>query len=675
MIPEKLSTLEELVAGRGHYVDDIVLPEMLHMAVFRSPYARARLVSVKGGINGNELRAHLESVGEGATQGAATTIEPVLATDSVNYLGQPVAAVFGNSLYDAEDALSQVDAEFEPLKPIVTIEDALSLPPIHPSAPSNVISDRWRGKPFEEKAPIVLEDEFYNRRVGTNPIETRGVVAQFEGGKLTVWTSTQSAHSIKEGLCGALSLNAADVRVIQADTGGAFGLKGGLYSEYIVACYAAMKMKRPVKWIETRREHLMASRPGRGVRGHVKLFAERDGRVTGLKGEVIVDGGAYSGGMSEFASNFIAMQMTGPYAIRQAHVRAMSVFTNKVPLGPYRGAGRPEAAFFVERMMDMLADELKKDPVEIRLLNAAEGTFKSPLGMEFQDSKKFIEDAARELDYTKKRQYKAGFACFVLVPATQPGETCRIRVDEGRIRVWVGGNSHGQGHDIFIKKLLAEELGAKEDIIEVERGDTDMLEDGVGAWGSRSAIVVGDAVISVARKIKDQAEKEFGGYRPELLQSSHFDVYNFQKHDKSLNSLGANAAVVDIDEFGNVNVKEIAAYYDVGKALNMDMVISQIIGGSMQGIGQTLSEEIAYNEEGQLLTASIADAGLRTAETAPAFVIKLAPGASSLPHGAKGLGEAPTIGVPAALCRAIELVSGKRIRETPVRPDMLLGLK
>lgn len=674
---EELSTFELLVRGKGTYVDDIHLPNMLHMAVIRSPYPRARILSIKGGLNGNELKGSVESVGEGATEGAQETVEPIFGVNSVNYAGQPVAAVFGKDLYSAQDEMESVDVDYDPLKPVMSIDDALSMPPIYSAIQSNIMSDQWRGAEFELRdAPLVLEDSFFNRRVATNPIEPRGVVADYDGTRLTVWISTQAAHSIKEGMVGSLGLKPENVRVIQADTGGGFGLKGGMYTEYLIAAYAAMKQRRPVKWIETRREHLMASRPGRGAKGNMKLFADKKGKVLGLKGEVIVEGGAYSGGMGEFASTFIAMQTTGPYQIDRAHVRAMSVFTNKVPLGPYRGAGRPEAAFFIERMMDMLADELKMDSAEVRLLNATTAHYKSPTGLEFDASRPFIENAIKELEYREKsKKQNAGLSCFVLVPAVRPGETCRITVKGKKIRVWLGGNSHGQAHDVFIKKLLSEEFQIDQKAIIVERGDTDMLEDGVGAWGSRTAMVGGAAVISVARKIKDQIEKEFGKYTPDHLLSNEFDVYNYEKQKISLNSLGANLATVSIDDFGAVKVDEISAYYDVGRALNQDMVNGQIIGGSVQGIGQTLSEELSYGEDGQLLTASISDSGVQTAEFTPRFVIKFPDSRSAFPHGAKGVGESPTIGVPCALVRAIEKTTGKRIRETPVRPEMLLGME
>ncbi len=671
-----VTSMESFAAGKGRFVDDINLPDMVRMVIVRSPYARARIAKIEGGLNGKELSGTMSSVGEGATEGSQELLQPILSSGYVNYVGQPVAAVFGKNLYEAEDAVETVEVEYEPLKPVMTIEDALSAAPIHAVAKSNVAVDKWLGKEFDIDAPIVLEDSFFNRRVATNPLETRGVIADYRDGRLTLHISTQSVSSIKEGICEALHLQEDKVRVIQADTGGAFGLKGGLYPEYVIAAYASMKLKKPVKWIETRREHLSASGPGRGARGKMKIYADRSGKVLGLKGEVVVDAGAYAGGMGEFAPGFIAYQLTGPYAIEKAHVRSMAVFTNKPPHGPYRGAGRPEAAFFMERMMDMLADELKMDAAELRIMNATTESFKSPLGMSIGASRPFIEHAVKELNYgADSKSARAGLSCFVLVPATQPGESARIVVKGGKILVWIGGNTHGQHHEVFVRKLLKEELGVPGEVVELQRGDTDMLKSGVGAWGSRSAMMAGLAVILVARKIRDQTEKEFGKYTPELLLSNEYDEFHYENYRSSINSFGANLAIVDIDGYGEVSVREMRSYYDVGNALNMDMVVGQTIGGMVQGIGQTLSEEIAYNEDGQLLTASISDAGLQTARTIPKFVVKVAEERSSLPHGAKGLGESPTIGTPSALARAIERVSGKRIRETPVRPELLYDKK
>ncbi|MHB1708168.1 MAG: xanthine dehydrogenase family protein molybdopterin-binding subunit [Thermoplasmataceae archaeon] len=663
------------VEGRGHFVDDIMKPGSLHMSIVRSPYARAKILSIKGGMSSKDLGARMASVGEGAMEGKNSVIQPVFATGYVNYVGEAVAAVFADDRYKSEDLLESVEVEYEPMKPVVSIEDALSSPPIHQGLKNNVISEGWRGKDFSDPAsPIVLEDVFMNRRIATNPIEPRGIVADFDGKILNVWISTQSVHSIKEGLCDALGLSPDAVRVMQADTGGAFGSKGGLYPEYVIASYAAMKYRRPVKWIETRMEHLSSTSHGRGAKGIVKIFAERSGKITGLKGEVIVDAGAYGAGMGEFASRFIATMMTGPYMIENAHVKSTSVLTNKVTLGPYRGAGRPEASFFIERMVDKLADELKVDPVDLRILNSGESKFKSPLGMEIDAARPFLEQAVKELDYRRKAKStnNIGFSFFVLVPAFAPGETARVKVDGGKVSVWLGGNSHGQAHEVFVRKLLNEELGVPENLVTLYRGDTGMIRDGVGSWGSRSAIVGGAAVVSACRKLKEEVTRKFGKYSVHSLLSGAFDVYVNEEQKGSLNSFGANLATVDIGKLGSVKVRECAAYYDVGRALNMDMVIGQIQGGMAQGIGQTLHEEMAFNEDGQLLTASISDAGVPLAEDIPNFEVKVAQNPSWLPNGAKGLGESPTIGVPTALARAIEKASGKRIRETPIRPEHIL---
>ncbi|EQB64484.1 MAG: hypothetical protein AMDU3_IPLC00004G0062 [Thermoplasmatales archaeon I-plasma] len=663
------------VKGKGHFVDDLNLPGTLFMSVLRSPYARARILSIKGGLNGSELKAKMASVGEGADPSQSVSIQPVFATGYVNYVGEPVAAVFGDDRYKATDLLETVEVDYEPMKPVVTMDDALKFPPIHSGMKSNILVQSSRGSDFKDPdSPIVLEDTLENERVATNPIEPRGIVASYSDGMLNVWVSTQSVHSIKDGLVESLDLRPDAIRVMQTDTGGAFGSKGGLYPEYVMASYASMKYGRPVKWIETRREHLSSTNPGRGVRGKVKIFAERDGRITGLKGDVLVDAGAYGTGIASFSAGFIAMMMTGPYSIENGYVIGRSVLTNKVPQGPYRGAGRPEASFFIERMVDLLADELKMDPVDVRLANMSDKAFTSPLGMKIEPAKPFFESAVRELEYRRevKLTNGVGLSFFVLVPAVYPGESARIIVKDGMVKVWLGGNSHGQGHENFARKLVNEELGVPENIVTLFRGDTGMTLDGVGSWGSRSAIAAGAAIVAACRKIKKKVEEENGNYSPELLLSGSYDEFVYEEQKMSLNSFGANLATVEIGKLGNVKIKKCAAYYDVGRALNRDMVIGQIQGGMAQGIGQTLHEGLYYNEDGQLITSSISDAGVPLAEDLPNFTVKIAEHRSSLPHGAKGLGESPTIGVPTALIRAIEKASGKRLRKTPVTPEELI---
>lgn len=671
-----MSVPDLLVRGAGKYVDDITLPRMLHMAVARSPHAQANVLAVTGGINAGDLHALVGGSGEGARGDVnPAVLHPVFASDMVHYVGQPVAAVFAADGYAAEDKLDEIDVEYEKLKPITTIGEALSAAPLHPGSRSNVLQQSWIGADFNDPpSPVVVEEAFTIDRIATNPLEPRGIIADYDGARLTVYISTQAVFSIKRGLCNTLKLESSNVRVVQADTGGAFGVKSALYPEYVMAAYAAMTYGRPVKWIESRSEHLAASQPGRGVQGTMKLFAGTDGTVEALRAEVTTDAGAFGGTAGTFSPFFIAMQLTGPYGIEKARVRATSVMTNKPPQGPYRGAGRPEAAFFIERMMDALADEVGKGADEVRLINTTTQRFTSPLGLEIDASRPFFTKAVAELKYREKSQSdRAGLSFFVLVPAVTRGESARIRVRNGEIRVWLGSNQHGQAHTAFVKRLLSEELGVAPDVITLNPGDSDTLTNGVGTWGSRSAIVGGAAVVAAARNVKAQVERRRGAYAAEALLDGSYEAEVFDRHSGQLNSFGANLATVHIDTFGMVTVTECAAHYDVGRALTPGVVEGQIIGGSLQGIGQVLFEAVVHDAEGRLLTKDLFDAGLPIAENIPEFSITIVEQPSSYPHRAKGVGEAPTIGVPPAVVRAIENVTGVRIRRTPVSPEELIA--
>lgn len=287
-----MESSRKLVEGRGQFVNDLHFPDMLHLAIVRSPHGRAKLLKVDGGINSSELKANLASVGEGATESSGVA-EPVLASGYVNYVGQPVAAVLGKDAYEAEDGMDEVEVDYEPLSAIVDPETALVSPPIHEGTTSNVLATYQMGKPFDlHGASVIVEDTLVNKRIVPNPLEPRGLVAHYDGSRLTVWASTQSVHAWKEGLCDSLRLDPKSVRIIQMDTGGAFGSKGGIYPEYVIACYASMKTGRPVKWIETRTEHEMATEQGRGARAKMKVYADGKGRVLGLKADLLIDGGA-----------------------------------------------------------------------------------------------------------------------------------------------------------------------------------------------------------------------------------------------------------------------------------------------------------------------------------------------------------------------------------------------
>ncbi len=666
---------QRFVTGRGKFVDDLRLDGMLHLKFVRSPYARARITRVKGGIDGSQLSANVAAAGEGAWGGGPPTVPyPALAHSYVSYVGQPVAAVFDEDPYRAEDLTEEVEVEYEALKPLVNPEDASTFEPIHPDTKSNVVSTVQLGQDFHDEAPVVLEDTLVNERISPNPMEPRGLVAHYDGSRLTVWCSTQSVHAWKGALSSALQLPREAVRVIGMDTGGAFGSKSALYPEYVVASYASMKTRRPVKWIESRTEHLQATNQGRGVRGRLKVYAERSGRVLGLKADILVDSGAFALGVGLTAPRFIGYQLTGPYAIEKAFVIATSVYTNKVPQGPYRGAGRPEAAFFYERMMDLLADELKLDPVEVRLRNASPDPFVSPLGLRVDPFEPFLKSAMEELGYAKRsRENAVGFSSFVLASAVQPGESSRVAVTQGRVKVWLGGSQSGQDFESIAKTILGEELGVSRDVIELEAGDTDQLDQGIGSWGSRTAIVATDALIEAAGRIKEQARSVVGhNASPEELLKHEFDVTIFHRETEQANSFGANLVRMSLDrQTGIARAEECLAYYDAGRVLNPYMVESQIIGGTAQGIGQVLYESVPHNEEGQPLVGTLADAGPILASSMPWVTVMLAGQAAMPARRVKGVGEAPAIGVPPAAIRSLERILGRRLRRTPVNPEEL----
>jgi len=659
------------------FVDDLHLEGMLHLKIVRSPFARARILKVEGGINGSEIKANLASVGEGWGGAAVSVPYPVLASDYVSYVGQPVAAVLANDQYKAEDLLEEIAVDYEAMKPLVNPEDASDFEPIHPNAKSNIISKVELGEDFRIDAPVVLEDELVNLRISPNPIEPRGLVAYYDGSKLTVWASTQSIHSWKDGIAGVTKLPQASVRIIQMDTGGAFGTKSGLYPEYAIACYATMKMKRPVKWIETRSEHLLATSHGRGARGRIKVYADTQGHVSGLKGDLLIDNGAFATGIGGFMSSWIGFQLTGPYAIDKMFVTGVSVFTNKVPLGPYRGAGRPEAAFFYERMMDLLADELHIDPAEVRLRNVSAKPFTSPVGLSFEPFEPFLRSAIKELGYanTSKSETNNGFSCFILVSSVAPGESTRISIREGTVRVWMGGSQGGQDHETIARDLVSQELGIPPSVIKLERGDTEQLDQGVGTWGSRSAVVGGAALIEASKKIREQATAELGNFTPEELLNHNFDVTIFHDESEPVVSFGANLAKVSVDrETGTASPNVCAAYYDAGRVLNPYMAENQSIGGTVQGIGQVLWEEALYDKDGQLIVGTMEDAGIPSASLTGSITVQLVKHASELDYPIKGIGEAATTGVPPAVIRALEKDLGKRLRRTPVRAEEILAL-
>ena len=679
---EETGDAKNFETGRGRFVDDLHLEGMLHLKILRSAYARARIIKIEGrdAITGAEFRTNLSAVGEGAWGGERVSVPfPALASEYVSYVGQPVAAVLAENQYRAEDLLEEINVDYDALKPLIDPEDAFEFEPIHPGIKSNVVSKAELGRDFESDAHVVLEEKLQNARVAANPIEPRGLVAHYDGSKLTVWASTQSVHTWKEGLLGVTKLPRDSLRIIQMDTGGAFGTKSGLYPEYAIACYASMKTKRPVKWIETRSEHQLATSHGRGARGKIKVYADREGHISGLKADLLIDNGAFAAGMGAFAQRWIGMQLPGPYTVGKVFVTGASVFTNKVPLGPYRGAGRPEAAFLYERMIDLVSDEIHLDPVEVRLRNVSSKSIVSPFGIKLEPFEPFLKSAVAELGYYKRksRSPNIGFSCFILLSAVQPGESARIAINKGSVKVWMGGTNGGQDHQIIAQTVVGEELGISPSLIKLQRGDTEQLDQGVGTWGSRTAVVGGAALIEACMKLKEKAKEELGrDFAPSDLLKHDFDVTVFHRENESVISFGANISETLLDkETGMAKVKNCAGYYEIGRVINPYMAESQTIGGTAQAIGQVLFEEAKYNkDDGQIITGTIEDAGVPSASLIPNVIIRYAKHPSKQGEPVKGVGEASATGMPASLVRALEMEVGRRLSKTPLRPEEILAL-
>jgi carbon-monoxide dehydrogenase large subunit len=664
-----MSYLDRFANGKGRYLDDIEMDNMLYMSLVRSPYARAKIKKVEGGMTSKDLKAYY-AVGDGEHK------EPVLAIDEVNYQGQAVAAVFGKNRYESEDLLSTVNVEYEPLPAIYSIDDAKKKNPIYSDRKDNVLAIEDVGTRFDEKDidyDIKVTDTILLDRISANPMETRGIVADYRDGILNVYLPSQSIVRSKSGITHALGLPPEKVRLYLIDNGGAFGVKALFYPEYIIACYASMKFKKPVKWQETRTEHLQACHAGRGIEGTLTLYAKKDGKITGLDGEVLLDNGPYFVDAASVDLGNVIHEVTGPYLIEKAHLTGKYMITNKAPNGYYRGAGKPEASILMERMMDLLADKLNMDIADIRLKNALEKPFKSPLGLEMRyPTKPFLEEALKYFNYKElAKKEHVGISLFILDEDTAPGESARIIVKDGKVKTYLGGNVSGQGHELFVKSILSDELDIEQDLVSLELQDTETLSTGTGTWGSRSAMMHGSVLMQAAQDLKKQVEKKYGKYSPEILMKHEWDQTSTYKFDYNDNAVNFNIVTSKINEAGDIESLKIGAYYDLGKVLNMANVLGQTEGGALQAIGEVLSETLRYSEDGQLMTTSITDAGVLTAEHVPEFDIKIVENPSVMKDKAKGLGESPMIGIPEGLVRSLETQIKKRINVMPVTRESL----
>jgi carbon-monoxide dehydrogenase large subunit len=758
----------KFVTGASGYLDDLRFPDLLYAAFVRSPHAHARVVDINvskalaspgvlGVLTGRDLGGSVEAMptvnsgggegegGSGGGEGKRATNRKPLAIGEVNFAGEAVAAVFATNSYLAEDAAELVEVDYDPLEAVVDAQAAMvpGSPRVHGQFPDNIAYHNVHRfgdvKEAFRRADRVVKVKLVNQRVHPVSMEPRGIAASYDAGNdsLTIWLSTQDPHTMRDDIADLLKMHRTNVRVIAPDVGGGFGGKAAAYQEDVVVCFAAKRFRRPVKWEEGRREHMLTMTHGRGQYQWAEMAVRRDGKILGYKIRVVSDGGAYSDGATTGLPDLTAKMGTGVYDIPAYEADIYSVFTNKVPHGAYRGAGRPEAAFLIERTMNVMASQLKLDPVKVRRLNyiaKEKFPFKTPGGYTYDSADydrnmtKALEVAGYEDLLRERREARRegrllgiGIVTWTEICGFGPGfaQTAAVTVHkEGRVVITIGGHTHGQGHAIAMTQIAADQLGVGVDKFLVQHGDTNMLPWSTVTAGSRSGALLGSAVQISARKIRekmgsiaahalhvpDPSSMDFRDGRifvrghpetsigfeqvaklaydaeeiPEGMEPTLFAFTAYAPPNYTF-PFGTHIAVVEVDrETGAVKVRKYYGIDDCGKLINPMLVEGQFQGGVLQGVGQALMEEIVYDENGQLLTSTLADYAIPACDTMPKMVWgRTETPTYANPLGVKGIGEAGSIAATPAILNAVEDALseyGVIVEKMPVRADYIRSL-
>src|SRR5213592_863458 len=731
--------------GEACYVDDVTLPGMLHAAFCRSPLAHARIVAIRThaaaalpGVVRVFTFADLERwmkplpLFGAPPPGLAAAIafevrqapQWALARDRVRYVGEAVAMVVAESRAQAEDAVHLIEVEWEPLPLAVGVVEAGAPggPLVHPEWGTNVALSFAHsiGDPDAAfaRADVVVSETFRIQRYVGMPLECRGVVARWDrrDGTLTTWNSTQVPHFVQQGLTGALGLPPHKIRVIAPDLGGGFGTKASGYAEDVLVPIASIVLTRPVKWIEGRREHMSCAAHARHQTHAMRLAATRDGTILALSDRIWLDLGAYNVWGIVLPYNTVA-HLIGPHRITNMRVDVRGVVTNKTPNAPYRGAGRPEAVFAMDRALDCLARELRMDPAEIRRHNYIRADeLPYDLRMPYRDGNPLVYDtgdfpaalegalAAAGYDEFRKEQeglrargiYRGiGISGYVEGTAIGPFEGATVKLDlHGRVVVATGAVSSGQGHETSFAQIAADALGVPLDWVTVVGGDTAAVPFGIGTFASRSAVTAGNSIADACREVRaklrraaavlleagaDDIEIDDGrvfvkgspGSAVDLARVVQASIPTFAKPGVASPDFEASAyhhvptvtyasavhvAQVEVDvETGGVKLLRYVVAHDCGKVINPVIVDGQVHGGVAQGVGGALFEEMVYDASGQLLTGSLMDYAVPKADDLPPIeTVHLEFPSPRNPLGAKGLGEGGAISPPAAIANAIE---------------------
>jgi carbon-monoxide dehydrogenase large subunit len=734
-----------LLTGHGRFTDDIHVPGMLYGLVVRSSRAHARIVDVDVSralaapgvvavFTGRDLAGKLGPVPTAwlpPDSDIKTPAHPVLAEERVRYVGDGVAFVVAEDPYAARDAADLVHVSYEPLAAVTDPEAALrpEAPLVHADVAQN-IAFHWRaGKVSEEtlaRAEVVVRHTFRQQRLIPNAMEPRAALAQFDPltGELTLWLTSQNPHIHRFLLSGILGIPEHRLRVIAPDVGGGFGSKIACYPDEALVAYAARELGRPVKWTEERREGFVATTHGRDMVIEVTLAGETDGTMRALKVRALANMGAYlSTAAPGVPTILFGLILPGPYRIPEAEVDVTGVFTHTTPVDAYRGAGRPEATYVLERMVDLFADRIGKDPVAVRrqnLIQRHEFPYKNAFGLTYDsgDYEGALDKALALVGYEDLRRRQAelrqegqylgiGVTTYVEICGLGPSqvagavgfqgglwESADVRIHpSGKVTAFSGGSPHGQGEDTTFAQIVAEALGVPVEDVDVVHGDTRQVAMGWGTYGSRTTAVGGSALalacerlVAKGKKIAAhllevaEADVRFAAGRyvvagvpdrsisiqevslrahlawdlpadvePGMEAQASYDPTNF------VYPFGTHVAVVQVDAAtGAVTLGRYVAVDDCGRVINPLVVRGQVEGGVVQGIGQALWEGAAYDEQGQLVTATLLDYALpRAASVPPIETAYQETPSPTNPLGVKGIGETGTIAATPTVVNAV----------------------
>ena len=733
-----------LITGTATYVDDIQMPGMHHACIVRSPHGAARIKSINikpalelPGVAAVFTGNDTEKVGPvpcGASlPGLRVPHHHILATDRVYFVGHPVAVVVATDRYIARDAADLVEVDWEPLPAVTDVEKAIEkgAAAVHPEWPDNTAftfhQEHGEVDKVFSQAEVVVKQRITSQRLIPTAMETRGVVADWHAGdrSLTLHSSTQIPHLLRTLVAQMLGIEENRLRVVTPEVGGGFGSKLNVYAEEALMGFVARQIGKPVKWIESRRENFMCTIHGRGHVDYYEIAAKRDGTITGIKLKLLQDLGAYHQLLTPAIPTLSVLMMPGLYNCQNIRADIVGVFTNAVPTDAYRGAGRPEATHGIERMVDILAAELKMDPAEIRLKNFIPNDafpYATATGLNY-DSGNYaapLHKALETVDYKKLReqQKKArsegklmgiGMSTYGEIcamgpsPATPAGgwESATVKIEPtGKVTVMTGASPHGQGEETTFAQIAADELGVGIDDILVVHGDTAIVQYGIGTFGSRGTAIGGTALYYAIQELKEKIKK-FGAL---LLKSEDVSFANGACTDnKTGNSVplaqiagasyramklppntepglvatyfweppnftfpfGAHIVITEVDkDTGAIALKRYVAVDDCGKIINPLIVDGQVHGGVAQGLGQALWEEAVYDDTGQLLTGELMDYAIPKASNLPWLETSHTETPSPVnPLGVKGVGEAGTIGCsPAVVNSVVDALSPLGVR-------------